>query len=289
MNSRTLLGLIRPWSLPMSAVVVLLGGAAAYRLEASVNVWALSVAALGALLLQAGTNALNDVNDVALGIDRPGVATAVYRHHPILAGEVSRLEAVFIAASFIASGIALGFYVSLMSGPLVLVLEVAGVALLLSYNGPLINLKAVGLGEVEVATVFGPLLLMGGFVAASGRLAPGAALVSVMPFFLMLAIIYSNFYRDRKSDAMAGIRSLAILTQSHGPEAYTLMLAVAYLAQVAGVVLGLLPLTSLITLLTLPYALKLPGAFRREALDIDARTGKLFVAYNVLLALGLVL
>ncbi|MGC8661195.1 MAG: hypothetical protein ACP5TZ_01655 [Nitrososphaeria archaeon] len=105
----------------------------------------------------------------------------------------------------------------------------------------------------------------------------------------MMSIIYSNNYRDRVSDSEAGVRSFAMMTQKHGYKIYASFLLGVYIIQAIYIVLGVLPVYSLVTLLTIPYCIKLLKTFRLGALDIDLRTGLLFVIYNVLLMAGLVI
>ncbi|MGC8661194.1 MAG: prenyltransferase [Nitrososphaeria archaeon] len=166
MKTNSILGMLRAWSLPMSVSSVLLGGAAA--LFVRFNIYTLLLAVIATLLLHVGTNVLNDANDVSQGVDRPGCATALYREHPVLKGEFAVSKAYMVSGIIISAGLLLGVYISYITGPVVLLFELIGAVMLLSYNGPIANLKAHGLGELDVSLVFGPPLVMGGFAAAAG-------------------------------------------------------------------------------------------------------------------------
>ena len=170
--------MIRPWSLPMSLSSVLLGGAIAYFDGYRIDLYALFLALIATLLLHAGANILNDASDVSKGIDRPGVATAIYRYHPVLQGEVSITYAFRLSLGITFAGLLLGAYVSYITGPVVFGFEVVGAVLLMSYTGPLINSKVRGFGEFVVMMTFGPPLVMGGFAASTG------GLLSLNPFLV---------------------------------------------------------------------------------------------------------
>ncbi len=135
-----------------------------------------------------------------------------------------------------------------MLGLSVFLLELAGAILLASYNGPLANMKKIGIGEFEVSLIWGPLLVLGGFAAsARGMLTVQVLLVSLLPGMMMMSLIYANNYREIVSDSRAGVRSFAYRTQKHGDLIYNLCLFAPY------------------------------------ALDIDSREGTLFTIYNLLL------
>ncbi|MEM3243734.1 MAG: prenyltransferase [Conexivisphaerales archaeon] len=277
--------MLRVWSLPMSLSSVLLGGAIA--LFVRFNAYTLLLALIATLLLHTGTNVLNDANDVSQGIDRPGCATALYREHPVLKGELAVHKAYMISGITISSGLILGAYISYITSPVVFLFELIGALMLASYNGPLANFKAHGFGELDVSLVFGPPLVMGGFAAAAGGIVSlNVLLISLLPSMIMMSVIYSNNYRDRISDSEAGVRSFAIMTQKYGYKIYVSFILAVYAIQAAYIVLGLLPLYSLLTLLTIPYSIKLFRMFRSNTLDIDSKTGILFTIYNVLLVAG---
>lgn len=79
------------------------------------------------------------------------------------------------------------------------------------------------------------------------------------------------------------------MTQKHGYKIYATFLLAVYILQAVYIVFGVLPVYSLLTLLTLPYSIKLLRMFSVSALDIDLRTGRLFAIYNMLLMAGLVI
>jgi len=276
--------MVRVWSLPMTVSLVLLGGAYANFIGLRTDLYALTLAVIAALLLHSGANILNDVNDVSRGIDAPDSPTAIYREHPVLKGLISRSYAMKLSWVIVASGLLLGAYVSYITGPAVFLLELAGAILLASYNGPLANMKAIGLGEFEVSLIWGPLLVLGGFAAsAKGALTFNILLVSILPGMIMMSLIYANNHRDIASDSRAGVKSFAYRTQKYGNLIFSSCLFAPYALEVVYVIFRIIPAFAFLTLLTLPYAIKIQRMFKRGALDIDSREGTLFTIYNLLL------
>jgi 1,4-dihydroxy-2-naphthoate octaprenyltransferase len=274
----------------MTVSLVLLGGAYAHFMGLRPDLYALSLAVIAALLLHAGANILNDINDASGGIDALDSPTAIYREHPILKGEISMGSALKLSLAAVASGLLLGAYVSYITGLSVFLLELAGAILLASYNGPLANMKAIGIGEFEVSLIWGPLLVLGGFAAsARGMLTVQVLLVSLLPGMMMISLIYANNYRDIVSDSRAGVRSFAYRTQKHGNLIYNLCLFAPY---ALGIVFALFRIVSaffFLTFLTLPYAVRLQHMFKSGALDIDSREGTLFTIYNLLLIVAVLI
>ncbi len=248
------------------------------------------MAVLGALLLHASVNVLNDYYDVIHGVDVLGSPTTKYRPHPLLMGSVSMSTVRTLGFSLMASGIALGIYLTLIEGYWILVFGAMGVFLLYAYTGPPFTLKYRGLGEVSVALTWGPLLINGVFVAASmGILRLGAFLVSLPPMLIMFSIIYANNYRDREYDSKAGVKSLAILTARYGTNIYTASLITAYITSLLLVMTRVLPTTSLIGLITAPLVPRLIKDFRLGKYDIDARTGMLYTLFCILYGVGIMI
>ena len=78
----------RPWSFSMTAISVSVGSALA-ALDGSFS-WPLYFLALiGAVMMHAASNFINDYDDVRHGVDSPEVPTARYRPHPLMNGRLA--------------------------------------------------------------------------------------------------------------------------------------------------------------------------------------------------------
>ena len=160
---------IRPATLPaaLSGVVVGLGAALAvgtpFRLDAALGCLAV------ALLLQITANLSNDLSDFRKGADTPA------RTGPIrvaAAGLVTERQLeIAIALTIVLAGI-VGLGLTVIGGPILLVIGVLAVVAALAYTGGPWPYGYRGLGEVFVFVFFGLVAVAGTAYLQAGRLDP---------------------------------------------------------------------------------------------------------------------
>jgi 1,4-dihydroxy-2-naphthoate octaprenyltransferase len=128
----------------------------------------------------------------------------------------------------------------------------------IGYTAPPLKFVYRGLGEIAVAIGFGPLMLLGAYVVQSRGALSWEPFVASLPIALLVALIlYVNEIPDRRGDARAGKRTLPVrLGKPAVIAGYRLAAVAAYAILVGGVVVGLLPVTALLALLTIPLALQ---------------------------------
>jgi 1,4-dihydroxy-2-naphthoate octaprenyltransferase len=122
---------------------------------------------------------------------------------------------------------------------------------------PLMCLVAPGLG-------FGTLMVMGTDRVLSGSYGWSSFVASLVPFFLVSDLLLLNQFPDVEADGSVGRRHLPIVMGRRSSSIlYGAFLLLAYLSVVAGVVVGKLPVASLLGLITLVIAVPTAvGAFR---------------------------
>ncbi len=138
------------------------------------------IAVVGLVLSHAANNMINDYFDTTGGVDTEGYVRALYAPHPILSGWVTKgqLRAAILIVNVI--GAAIMLYLAAVRGPLIIVFALAGLFVSVFYVAPPIRLKHHGLGEPGVLIVWGPLMVGGTFLAATGTI-PGWVLLGVHP------------------------------------------------------------------------------------------------------------
>jgi 1,4-dihydroxy-2-naphthoate polyprenyltransferase len=139
-----------------------------------------------------------------------------------------------------------------------------GLVVGLAYTAPPLKLVYRGLGEIAVAVGFGPLMLLGAYVVQTGGTLSWEPVTASIPIALLVALIlYVNEIPDRRGDAYAGKRTLPV---RFGPDAvirgYDVTVIAAYAALVVGVGLGVLPIPTLLALLTIPLAYRVHAGLR---------------------------
>jgi 1,4-dihydroxy-2-naphthoate octaprenyltransferase len=245
---------------------------------------------IGAVLMHAASNLINDFDDVRHGVDSPDVPTARYRPHPLMEGRL-RLEQVRMAAYLLyllAAGI--GIFLAATRGMLVLFLGIIGTAAGITYTAAPLNYKYKALGEFSVFLMWGPLMVTGAYYDQQQAVSADALLIS-FPFGVLVALVLlANNIRDVVYDRSKGILTLAIvLGERKGISVYLALIVAAYLAVMIMSVFGPLTIWSLIVLLSSPLAIRLLRQMAHNIpLDADAQTAKLDTAFGLLLVLSLV-
>jgi 1,4-dihydroxy-2-naphthoate polyprenyltransferase len=244
--------------LTATIVPVVLGIAIA----ASHGLFDLAAAALtvmGAAFVQLGLNVANDVFDSVQGADDANVTPTQFSggSRVIQYGLVSLRQMATLATLFyVLAGIVGLVLLATHGSPALLVIGVVGFVVSLGYTAPPLKFVYRGLGEIAVALGFGPLMLLGAYVVQTGGALAWEPFVASIPVALLVALIlYVNEIPDRRGDAHAGKRTLPVrFSRTTIITGYNVAAAAAYLAVVAGVVTGVLPIPTLLMLLTIPLA-----------------------------------
>ena len=168
--------------------------------------WALVT--LGLLMAHATNNLLNDLTDHLKGADSGDSFRTQYGVQPVEAGLMSMREVLFYAAGTGLVALAAGAYLVYLRGLPVLVLLAVGAFFVLFYTWPL---KYVGLGEVAVLVVWGPLMIGGGYYTITGGWSWEVVLAG-LPYALgTTAIIFGKHIDKLDADRRKGIRTLPVL------------------------------------------------------------------------------
>jgi 1,4-dihydroxy-2-naphthoate octaprenyltransferase len=174
--------------------------------------WALFlVAVVGLVLAHAANNMINDYFDMTGGIDTDDYVRALYAPHPILAGWVTKaqLRNAILVVNIACAAIMLGLAVA--RGPLIVVFALAGLFVSVFYVAPPIRLKYHGLGEPGVFVVWGPLMIGGTFLAATGTIEPWVLLVSVPYALIVTAVLFGKHIDKIEADSKLGVRTLPVI------------------------------------------------------------------------------
>jgi 1,4-dihydroxy-2-naphthoate octaprenyltransferase len=242
--------------LTATIVPVFLGlAAAAYDRHFSIGLAALTL--LGAVAVHLGLNVTNDIFDTLSGVDEVNFTPTKFSggSRVLQYGLVSLRQMIALAVVFYAVAIIVGLVLVAISGLGLLWLGVAGVLISYFYTAPPLRLVHRGLGELCVALGFGPIMVLGTYFVQTSRYALRPLILSIPVAILVMLILYANEVPDRFADAKAGKRTLVVRMQPATViRGYVTAVAVAYLVVLAGVVFGVLPWPTLISLLTIPLA-----------------------------------
>ncbi len=269
----------RPHFLLLTPVCVLVGLAVAVWELDSINALHFVLALLGAVLAHVSVNVLNDYFDYRSGLDLKTSRTPFSGGSGILPSGLLKAEQVYLfglMSLVVVAGI--GGYFIYEYGWRILPLGAAGVLVVYFYTthltrNPWLCAIAPGLG-------FGPLMVLGVYFTQTGEYALAPALASLVPGFLVSNLLLLNQFPDAEADQIAARRHIPIaLGKRTAARVYVLLLAAAYFSLALVVAFGVLPLTALLGLLTLPLGLKAAKGVLQHYDD----TGKLipFMGLNI--------
>ena len=192
----------RPRTLPAAVAPVLVGTAAAvYAVGELPRVGGFIVAMLGSILIQIGTNLANDYSDAKRGADTADRLGPVRVTSAGLVTPRRVLVATYVA---FALAVACGIYLTVLAGPLILVIGALSIAAGVLYTGGPRPYGYAGLGEVFVFLFFGLVAVNGSYYVQLEELDALPFGLSVAVGLLATAILVVNNLRDIETDRRAG-------------------------------------------------------------------------------------
>lgn len=291
MDVKQLFMISRPWSFPMTVISVSLGAALALYVGPQVDVPAYILSLVGAVVLHAATNIINDYFDVVYGVDVPGAPTTRYRPHPmyVMRGEEARALLILPVGMYVSAFLIISPIVFLASRTHLVLYWVVGVLLSYMYTGPPFKMKYRAMGELMVFLVWGPLMVSGSFYAVSGVFNPVVVVASIPVGLLVSSVLLANNIRDIEYDSSTGIETIPIkIGYERSVKLYSVMLTLPYV--VVAVLSVMLTYTLLLTYASAPLAARLVRVVSTKVPDkADPMTAQLTLVFGLLYITGVVM
>jgi 1,4-dihydroxy-2-naphthoate octaprenyltransferase len=254
---------------PMTIWSGLIGGLLAVEAArtsggAAVDWWLFLVSVVGLVIAHAANNMINDYFDTSQGIDTDDYVRALYAPHPILSGWVTRRQLAAAILIVNALGAAIMLYLAWARGPLVIAFALAGLFVSVFYVAPPIRLKHHGLGEPGVFLVWGPLMIGGTFLAATGTIEPWVLLVSIPYALIVTSVLFGKHIDKIIADTKLGVRTLpVILGEARARTVGAWLMILFYPLTVLLVVVGLVGPWVLLVVLGVPRLLSVLKVFEQ--------------------------
>jgi 1,4-dihydroxy-2-naphthoate polyprenyltransferase len=277
----------RPRTLPAAVAPVLVGSGAAAAADGFSAGRAL-LALVVALALQVGVNYANDYSDGVRGTDE-------HRVGPLrLVGSGVAAPGAVLRAALACFGVAAaaGLVLSALASWWLLIVGAAAIAAAWAYTGTSKPYGYRGLGEVFVFVFFGLVAVLGTTYVQAERLTWPSLAGGIGCGALACAILVTNNLRDLPTDVDAGKRTLAVVLGDRRTRTlYPSLVVAAFAAAVAAAVVAPWALLALLAapLAHAPAAAVRSGVVGRGLVPVLQGTGKLQLAYGVLLGAGLAL
>ena len=193
-------------TLPAAIAPVLIGCALAYQSQ-NFHLLAGTMAMLGAILIQIGTNFANDYFDFVNGADTEE------RIGPTRATQAGLIPPSAMKKAFIvtfALTIPIILYLAYRGGWPLILLGIASIISGILYTGGPKPLGYMGLGDIFVLVFFGPVAVAGTEYVQSLQLSSTAIWAGLASGLISTAILVVNNLRDRETDAKVGKNTLAV-------------------------------------------------------------------------------
>ena len=277
----------RPRTLPAAIVPVLVGAALAAH-EGHFSWLPFIAALLASLLIQIGTNYVNDVFDFLKGADknRKGPTRATQ------SGMVTPRQMFIAIAIVFGLAMLLGVYLISVGGWPILMIGLASILAGIAYTAGPFPLAYNGLGDLFAFLFFGVVAVVGTYYTQTLHFSGLAFGISIPVACLVTAIIVVNNCRDIETDRVVNKHTLAVMMGDILTRYYFAgLIGIAY-----GVVTGLglqYSLWWLLPWLSAPLAVKLVIDLWQAKQGIEfnrclAATARLHMIFGLLLALSLI-
>jgi 1,4-dihydroxy-2-naphthoate octaprenyltransferase len=284
----------RPFSFTASMTSVFLGAALVVFFQQSVRWILFPLIIVASLFIHAATNMVNEYFDYRKVVDTPDS----------YGGSRALVDKLLLPRQVLIGGVVLfgltaciGLVFIVIGGWPILVLGAVGILGGFFYSAAPVGYKYLGLGDLMVFILMGPLMVIGSFYVLTGAYQKEVLLISLPVGCLVAAILSANNLRDILHDTQAGIRSTAtVLSHRWARVEYAALIVSAYLITVVLMGLNVLGLWSLLVLLTIPIAVKNIRAALCSDVNqperiaaLDVQTAQLHLLFGVQLILSILL
>jgi 1,4-dihydroxy-2-naphthoate octaprenyltransferase len=230
--------------------------------------------AVGLVFAHATNNLLNDITDFNRGVDKNNYFRTQYGPQPLEQGLMTKNEVLTYAAVTGLIALAAGLPLVLQNGMLGWILLAAGAFFVLFYTWPL---KYIGLGEIAVILVWGPLMIGGGYFVITGQWDWNVALAG-LPYALgPTTVIFGKHIDKLREDKSKKIYTLpVIIGETAARYSVMVMIALQYILVIALVIAGFFTPAMLLTLLGLTgvtWVWKMLQQPKPETRPAEDRTG----------------
>src|SRR6266550_5568725 len=256
--------LTRAGVLPMTLVAAAVAGLLAVYRDDKVSWGWFALAALGIVGAHMANNLMNDLFDLEVGTDREDYPRNLYSPHPVLSGVITRKGLAACALVVNVLCLAIMITLTVARGWPIIAFALGGFLLSSAYTAPPLRLKKHGLGEPTVLVVWGPLMVGGTYYAATGTI-PGAIVLASLPYALLCTTVLMGKHIDKIPwDAPDGTHTLPVMLGEARARRLTQAMFVGFYASVIALVIArVLPVASLLVLMSLPVLRRTMEAYSK--------------------------
>ncbi|MEO0139867.1 MAG: prenyltransferase [candidate division WOR-3 bacterium] len=209
---------------------------------------------VGIVSAHALNNMLNDLTDYLKGVDKDNYFRAQYGPHALEHGLTNKKEffAYVVFTAFVALAVAV--YFIYLRGISALLLVIAGSFFVLFYTYPL---KYIGLGELSVLIVWGPLMIGGGYYVITNEWNLNVILTSFIYSLGATSVLMGKHIDKYEDDKSKKIHTLPVIIGKKNARLLNIaLMSLQYIITVYMVLIGFFKITILVVLIGLYWFFK---------------------------------
>ncbi len=207
---------------------------------------------VGLTMAHATNNLLNDLIDYRAGVDHNNYFRAQYGPQPLVHGLLNQRGLLLYVAVTGLIALIPGAYLVWLRGELALYLLLTGAVFVVFYTWPL---KYIGMGEIAVLVVWGPLMVGGGYFVITGQWSWTAVLISLPQTLAATTVLFGKHIDKMPSDRASKIYTLPVVLGDPLARHVAIALFVAEYAIVAWLIItSVVSPFMAIVLLAVPHA-----------------------------------
>jgi len=275
-KSKLWMAAIKPPMYSVAIMPVWIGSAIAFAETNTFNTKTFLTFLVAAILILAWENLSNDVFDSETGIDKN-------KHHSLVNLTGNKSLIFWLGNLFLVIGL-LGVLAiaAWQQDPTVIIMVLVACAFGYMYQGPPFRLGYQGLGEILCFFAFGPLLVPTVYYSQTQTWSIASFIASIIVGIVTSLILFCSHFHQVQDDIAAGKRSPIVrLGTANGAKVLVWFTASIYPLSLLFVLLGIFPVWTLLSWLSLPYAVKLCRHVQQNHNQPDKVSNCKFIAVAV--------
>src|SRR5690625_4450625 len=257
--------LLRPHTLTASFIPVFVGTMGAYIVQKELHVLLFIAMLLAALLIQAATNMFNEYYDFVRGLDTEhsvGISGTIVRDG------IKPVTVLYIALAFFGIAILLGLYIASATSWWIALIGAASMVVGYLYTGGPYPIAYTPFGEITAGFLMGTVM-----IAISYFIQTGHVTSEIILIYVPIAILIGH---------------------KNAVKLFALLFIITYLWTLGLIIIGILPIWSLLVALSIPKAISVIQGYIGKTMPIEmmpamVNTGKTNSIYGFLLGISLLI
>jgi len=284
--------LLRPHTLTASFIPVFVGTMGAYIIQKELHILLFITMLLAALLIQAATNMFNEYYDFVRGLDTEhsvGISGTIVRDG------IAPKTVLNIAIAFFGIALLLGLYISATTSWWIALIGALSMIVGYLYTGGPYPIAYTPFGEITAGFLMGTVMIAISYFIQTGHVTKEIIFISVPIAILIGTIMLANNIRDLENDKISGRKTIAILLgHKNAVKFFAILFILTYAWTGVLIIIGILPLWSLIVALSIPKAISVIKGYIGKKMPIEMmpamiNTGKTNSIFGFLLGISLLI